>query len=88
MVGNTPDLTVKSELESTDLNSTKTVKGQVMYVPLQFWFCKNPGLALPLIALNNVGQKSIQPRTFGLCARENLLKSQGFFGNQTQMLVA
>ena len=22
-----------------------------MYVPLQFWFCKNPGLALPLIAL-------------------------------------
>jgi hypothetical protein len=22
-----------------------------LYVPLQFWFCKNPGLALPLIAL-------------------------------------
>ncbi len=22
-----------------------------IYVPLQFWFCKNPGLALPLIAL-------------------------------------
>ena len=22
-----------------------------MYVPLQFWFCRNPGLALPLIAL-------------------------------------
>ena len=21
-------------------------------VPLQFWFCRNPGLALPLIALN------------------------------------
>jgi hypothetical protein len=21
------------------------------YVPLQFWFCRNPGLALPLIAL-------------------------------------
>jgi hypothetical protein len=26
-------------------NNSKT------YVPLQFWFCKNPGLALPLIAL-------------------------------------
>jgi hypothetical protein len=23
----------------------------VFYVPLQFWFCRNPGLALPLIAL-------------------------------------
>ncbi len=22
-----------------------------MYIPLQFWFCKDPGLALPLIAL-------------------------------------
>ena len=27
------------------------VTGQVSYVPLQFWFCRNPGLALPLIAL-------------------------------------
>ena len=25
--------------------------GRYLYVPLQFWFCKNPGLALPLIAL-------------------------------------
>ena len=25
--------------------------GNKLYVPLQFWFCKNPGLALPLIAL-------------------------------------
>ena len=24
---------------------------QKLYVPLQFWFCRNPGLALPLIAL-------------------------------------
>ena len=24
---------------------------QRLYVPLQFWFCRNPGLALPLIAL-------------------------------------
>jgi hypothetical protein len=22
-----------------------------MYIPLEFWFCRNPGLALPLIAL-------------------------------------
>jgi hypothetical protein len=23
----------------------------VLYIPLEFWFCRNPGLALPLIAL-------------------------------------
>ena len=28
-----------------------TTAGQVLYVPLEFWFCRNPGLALPLIAL-------------------------------------
>jgi len=27
------------------------VAAQVVYVPLEFWFCRNPGLALPLIAL-------------------------------------
>ena len=29
------------------VNGVKTT----LYVPLQFWFCRNPGLALPLIAL-------------------------------------
>ena len=28
-----------------------TQDAQVLYIPLQFWFCRNPGLALPLIAL-------------------------------------
>jgi hypothetical protein len=32
------------------LGSTDTA-GSVSYLPLQFWFCRNPGLALPLIAL-------------------------------------
>jgi len=31
--------------------STTTLPQTQLYVPLQFWFCKNPGLALPLIAL-------------------------------------
>lgn len=42
MVGNTPKLT---------LPSTGTVAGEVLYVPLEFWFNRNAGLALPLIAL-------------------------------------
>jgi hypothetical protein len=42
MVGNTAHLTGggKAGTEATTL-----------YIPLQFWFCRNPGLALPLIAL-------------------------------------
>ncbi len=28
-----------------------TVPATTLYIPLEFWFCRNPGLALPLIAL-------------------------------------
>ena len=39
MVGGNPSL----------YNAANT--GNTLYVPLEFWFCRNPGLALPLIAL-------------------------------------
>jgi hypothetical protein len=42
MVGNTVHLTGTGH-QGTDATT--------LYVPLQFWFCRNPGLALPLIAL-------------------------------------
>jgi len=32
-------------------SSGGTLIGQTLYVPLEFWFCRNVGLALPLIAL-------------------------------------
>jgi len=39
---------------------------QVLYtVPLQFWFCRNPGLALPLIALQYHEVKIILEHDFG-----------------------
>ena len=41
MIGDTPHMTELSEDEKT----------ATLYVPLTFWFCRNPGLALPLIAL-------------------------------------
>jgi hypothetical protein len=41
MIGNTADMFTYS----TSLPAKR------LYVPLQFWFCRNPGLALPLIAL-------------------------------------
>ena len=27
------------------------IEGRILYIPLKFWFCNNPGLAFPLIAL-------------------------------------
>ena len=37
---------------AADTSNTPHVGGEdVSYMPLQFWFCRNPGLALPLIAL-------------------------------------
>lgn len=47
MVGNIPQLTTPLTVSS----GSTTVPGQILYVPLEFWFCRNPGLALPLIAL-------------------------------------
>ena len=41
MIGSTVELTVPAA----------SIPATTLYVPFQFWFCKNPGLALPLIAL-------------------------------------
>ena len=41
LIGNTTALTTPAE----------TIPSATLYIPLQFWFCRNPGLALPLIAL-------------------------------------
>jgi hypothetical protein len=37
--------------QDTTLNGTCGGRPEVLYVPFQFWFNRNPGLALPLIAL-------------------------------------
>jgi len=55
MTGNTSALTE----QDTDIPAT------TLYVPLQFWFCRNAGLALPLIALQYHEVKvNIEFRTF------------------------
>jgi hypothetical protein len=65
MVGNTTQLTFITDPSFASINSpcsTGAGSNQVcqprnalpettLYVPLQFWYCRNPGLALPLIAL-------------------------------------
>jgi hypothetical protein len=47
MIGDVEELTQLAEPDAND-----NVKDEyTMYIPLQFWFCRNSGLALPLIAL-------------------------------------
>ena len=64
MIGNTHDLVLMkdrrgyaldascagSELTNTCAPRSGT-PARTLYIPLQFWFCRNPGLAIPLIAL-------------------------------------
>lgn len=47
MIGDIPQLT-----ELSKKNDDGLIKpAYTMFIPLQFWFCRNPGLSLPLIAL-------------------------------------
>jgi len=49
MIGNVPRLT--QVITGNTNNQPSNIPSTTLYIPLQFWFCKNPGLALPLIAL-------------------------------------
>jgi len=65
MIGNTTQLTYITDPSFAPINGPCAAAGgptqvcaprnalpeTTLYVPLQFWFCRNPGLALPLIAL-------------------------------------
>ena len=49
---NTSDPTIANTYTSAYAKVTNVLKGRELYIPLQFWFCRNEGLALPLIALH------------------------------------
>jgi len=51
MIGDIPELTEVSTLSWDCPENTLLKPEYTMYVPLQFYFCRNNGLALPLIAL-------------------------------------
>ena len=54
MVGNVPALTqVYHGGNGANVAGAK-VPATTLYIPLEFWFCRNPGLALPLIALKKL----------------------------------
>jgi len=47
------------------VSASDTVTSSHYFIPLQFWFCRNPGLALPLIALQYHEVKVILNHTYG-----------------------
>jgi hypothetical protein len=65
MIGNTTQLTYITDPEFADIAGPcgagnapsqvcaprKSLPETTLYIPLLFWFCKNPGLSIPLIAL-------------------------------------
>ena len=65
MIGNTTQLTYLTDPKFAEIATAcnandapaavcaprKALPETTLYIPLQFWFCRNPGLALPLIAL-------------------------------------
>jgi hypothetical protein len=64
MIGNTHDLVLVKDKKGYALDASCAgaeltnscapragTPAKTLYIPLQFWFCRNPGLAIPLIAL-------------------------------------
>jgi|TARA_Y100000389_G_scaffold105527_1_gene102419 hypothetical protein len=50
LIGNIPELYMPDIYNNLNMNEIQ-IDSRRLYVPLKFWFNKNPGLALPLIAL-------------------------------------
>ena len=64
IIGHTHDLVLMKRGTGIDLDATcsssettiscvprKGTPAKTLYIPLQFWFCRNPGVSIPLIAL-------------------------------------
>lgn len=71
LVGNVPKLTqIHSSNTRSSENSGKdcTIEAYDLTIPLQFWFCRNPGMSLPLIALQYTDiVLNFEFRTFDEC---------------------
>jgi len=96
MIGNTTQLTYITDPTFADINGPcaaasagspaqvcaprKALPETTLYIPLLFWFCRNPGLALPLIALQYHEVKiNLDLRPIGEClwAVKSLVSTDG-----------
>jgi len=72
----------------------KALPETTLYVPLQFWFCRNPGLALPLIALQyhevkiNIELRPLDECLFAVKALNESSGSQKTTNSYAKSLVA
>ena len=75
MIGNIPNL----------YEFSKEKKAMILYIPLRFWFCTKPGLALPLISLSNTELRiHLKIRNFEDCVKfENI--DQGYDRGKIEM---
>ena len=100
MIGNTTQLTFITDPSFSEVDGPcdslaprqvcaprNALPETTLYVPLQFWFNTNPGLALPLIALKSAGQKSVMSKTSVPCFGKNHFESRMVDFNHTQSLV-
>lgn len=79
MIGDVPELTA---LSAPDMSTGVTKQPYTMFIPLQFWFCRNTGLALPLIAL----QYHEVRLTFEFTAAERLIVKTADFNYSSNAL--
>ena len=110
MIGNTTQLTYLTDPEFAEIATAcgaasvpeavcaprKALPETTLYVPLQFWFCRNPGLALPLIALQyhevkiNIEIRPLDECLFAVSAVQNVsnASSKKVAGAYSKSLVA
>ena len=76
MIGHTPN--------NINTTSTTSIEEQKLFIPLQFWFCRNPGLALPLIALQYHEVKiNIEFEELSNLAYDDWVTTSGYALNQS-----
>jgi len=107
MVGNTTQLTFVTDPSFADVDGPcdssaprqvcaprNALPETTLYVPLQFWFCTNPGLALPLIALQyhevkiNLDLRAIDECLFAVKALDQTSGDQKVSSAYAQSLVS
>jgi hypothetical protein len=108
MIGNTTQLTYITDPTFANVSGPCAANGgpsqvcaprnalpeTTLYVPLQFWFCNNPGLALPLIALQyhevkiNIDFRPIGECLWAVAGLANLATDKSVSAAYQQSLVA
>jgi hypothetical protein len=102
MIGNTHDLVLMKDKKGyaldqscagSELTNSCAPRGgtpaRTLYIPLQFWFCRNPGLAIPLIALQyHEVRVNVEFEQWLNCAYYELAGGQSAVGTSIQSLTA